>query len=218
MPLLKQHMDFFFWKHPKAGREFQQLAAWENNRAGIASETEYFITDIEYATDIVRDGATKRVRLDMLGLKWLRKRGEDGSSCAPVFIEMKYGIKALGGKAGIRDHVDDLESLLENESTRAGLSQMIENQFKQLASMEHIKLNEGRLAQNVKLVDKPEVILLLSNCSPRGNALRNALDKVKKHSSFELRFFVANYAGYAMHDACMMDLDEFKRRLDRTAD
>lgn len=218
LPMLKQVMDAYFFRYRKTEREFQQTVAWENNRSGIAKETEYFITDIEYATNIDVAGKNKRVRLDMLGLKWPRERGDDGSKCTPVFIEMKYGINAIGGKAGIGNHISDLCGLLESDSAKYNLNQMIEYQFKRLADFELIDLAKGKSVENVKLVGTPEVIILLASCIPRGDALRKALEAIKNPSSFKLRFFVANFAGYGMHDVCMMNLDEFRSRLDPAAD
>src|ERR1700688_2408863 len=53
IPVLKEIINFHLTEESaKSEREFQQLVAWENNRSKIASETEYFITDIEHATDV----------------------------------------------------------------------------------------------------------------------------------------------------------------------
>src|SRR5512143_880479 len=53
LPLLKEIMNYHqAAQASKAEREFQQLVAWENNRSKLANETDYFITDIEYATDV----------------------------------------------------------------------------------------------------------------------------------------------------------------------
>lgn len=43
-------MDWWFHKHPKYEREFQQVIARENNNHGkISNGTDYYIADIEFA-------------------------------------------------------------------------------------------------------------------------------------------------------------------------
>jgi hypothetical protein len=203
-PVLKQIMDFYFAKHRKLEREFQQLVAWENNRSGIANSTEYFITDIEYAD--VLHGA----RLDMLGLKWPSTDRQDGSRCTPVLIEMKYGIGSYEGDAGIVKHVADLRGMLSRETTMDRLNQDIAGQFAQLDELKLVNFNKAKSFKNVEVVGKPEVILLLANHNPRSRTLLNALEKIEEPSGINLRFFAASFAGYGLHDACMMDLEEFR--------
>ena len=72
-------MNFHFADNRKSEREFQQLVAWENNRSAIANDTEYFITDVEFAD--VEQGT----RLDMLGLKWLSKDRKFNDRCKTCF-------------------------------------------------------------------------------------------------------------------------------------
>ena len=75
IPRLKEVMNSFFVDHPKSEREFQQLVAWENNRSAISNDTEYFITDIEFAD---REQGS---RTDMLGLKWRSNDRKDPTRC-----------------------------------------------------------------------------------------------------------------------------------------
>jgi hypothetical protein len=49
LQVLKGIMDFYFSEHSKPEREFQQLVARENNSSTIAKQTEYFVSDIEFA-------------------------------------------------------------------------------------------------------------------------------------------------------------------------
>jgi hypothetical protein len=220
MPLLKEIMNFYLTEQSaKSEREFQQLVAWENNRSKLAASTEYFITDIEYDTDVKSDdGAVKKARLDMLGLKWLSKDRQNSSSCAPVFIEMKYGTDAFAGKAGIADHIADLNIILSNEETRSSLNQIIAYQFNQLDRLGLVKFNRAKKHSEVVLADRPEVVFLLSNVNPRSSELSNILKLIQEPTSYKLRFFVANFAGYGMHEACMMDLRKFSDWVGRLAD
>ncbi|MEX0827326.1 MAG: hypothetical protein WD005_00060, partial [Haliea sp.] len=205
LPSLKQHMDFFFAKHPKPEREFQQLVAWENNRSGNANSTEYFITDIEYADG--KQGAL----LDMLGLKWLSHDRKYGSRCTPVLLEMKYGIDSYDGGSGIVKHISDLREIVDNEATMSELKRDIVGQFTRLYDLDLVRFNKSASVEKIELVAKPEVILLLANHNPRSRKLLNTLEKIGDVSGINLRFFVASFAGYGMHDSCMMDLVQFRK-------
>lgn len=209
LPSLKEIMNYYLATHAaKSEREFQQLVAWENNRSKLANETDYFITDIEYATDVEKDGETEQARLDMLGLKWLTT-GRKTSECAPVFIEMKYGTKAYAGTSGIKKHIDDLNKIL-SEDAQARLAETIATQFNRLDELKLVKFKPNSTHQGVKVVGRPEVIFLLANNNPRSGALARILEEIDEPTNYDLRFFVASYAGYAMHDKCMMGLDQFR--------
>jgi hypothetical protein len=207
LPALKEIMNTFLSVHAKSEREFQQLVAWENNRSPIANSTEYFITDIEYAD--VRQNA----RLDMLALKWLSHHRKDGSKCTPVFIEMKYGIGAYDGDAGIRKHIDDLESILDDPEKVHHLNRTIADQFNQLSALGLISFNRSKEFETVSVSGRPEVVFLLANHNPRSRRLLNIIEAIEEPKSFDLRFFSAAFAGYGMHEDCMMTLDAFRERL-----
>ncbi|MET4033425.1 MULTISPECIES: hypothetical protein [unclassified Bradyrhizobium] len=83
----------------------------------------------------IRGREPKSARLDMLGLKWLSTNRKDGSKCTPVFIEMKYGIDAYDGEAGIKKHIQDLQSILSDPAKVHELSQTIADQFNQLSEL-----------------------------------------------------------------------------------
>jgi hypothetical protein len=205
LPTLKEIMNSFFAKHRKSEREFQQLVAWENNRSAISNETEYFITDIEHAD------VKQRARIDMLGLKWLSMQRKDGLRCKPVFIEMKYGIGAYDGAAGIAKHVGDLNAMLGTEEARDQFNQIIANQFNKLWRLGLVQFNKSEKFDGVHLSGTPEVVFLLSNHNPRSRKLLNTLSAIEDSPHFDLRFFVASFAGYGMHESCMLNLEDFRR-------
>jgi hypothetical protein len=181
-----------------------------HNRSKLAIETEYFITDIEHDTDVETADGTEKARLDMLGLKWLSTDHKDSSKCTPVFIEMKYGMGALTGKSGIAGHIAHLNNILSNKATRTRLNQIIASQFNQLDKLGLVRFNKSKKHTDIVLTDKPEVVFLLSNVNPRSKKLSDILESIDESENYKLRFFVANFAGYGMHEACMMDLEDFK--------
>jgi hypothetical protein len=204
LPTLKEIMNGFFATHKKSEREFQQLVAWENNRSAISNETEYFITDIEHAD------TKQRARIDMLGLKWPSTHRKSGLRCTPVFIEMKYGIGAYDGAAGIAKHVSDLNAMLSTPDARDQFNQTIANQFNKLSRLGLVNFNKTKAFDGVQVSGTPEVIFLLSNHNPRSQKLLSTLATIEESPHFHLRFFVASFAGYGMHESCMMNLEDFK--------
>ena len=182
LPALKELMNCYFSAHAKSEREFQQLVAWENNRSPISNSTEYFITDIEYAD------VSHNARLDMLGVKWLSRNRKSGSTCTPVFVEMKYGIGAYDGDAGIGKHIDDLQSILGNPVKVGELSETIADQFNQLAALDLITFNRSAAVEKVSVSGRPEVIFLLANHNPRSRKLLNIVRSIEEPKNFDLRF------------------------------
>ncbi|MBR0689877.1 hypothetical protein JQ594_28470 [Bradyrhizobium manausense] len=208
---LKEIMNSYFATKRKSEREFQQLVAWENNRSIISNETEYFITDIEFAD---RDQGAK---LDMVGLKWLSGHRRDETRCTPVLIEMKYGIGAYDGDAGIAKHITDLEGILANPVKRESINKTIEDQFDQLLKLQLVDFNKHARYNRALVSGRPEVIFLLANHNPRSKRLLNILEEIKEPADFDLRFFNASFAGYGMHNARMLGLNDFKELLRQLA-
>lgn len=211
-PHLKEMMDLYFSKHSKPEREYQQLVARENNYSTISNESEYFISDIEFADSGL--GA----RFDMLAIRWLATDRKDGSNCRPVLIEMKYGDGALGGSCGLLDHLKDIDQLISDDATYKGLLEMMETQFNQLVELGLLKFNRGSHGAKIKLSGNPEVIFLLANHNPRSTKLSSILADENvvpydQNPHFDLRFFVSNFAGYGLHSDCMQTLTQFRTLL-----
>jgi hypothetical protein len=213
-PIYKNIMDEFFCIHPKPEREFQQLAARENNHSTISNESEYFVSDIEFADSSL--GA----RFDMLAIRWSASQRTNGSRCRAVLVEMKYGDGALDGKAGLIKHLQDIEALIKNGSRYAMLLQTMEAQFNQLDQLGLLKFNRSKNGTKIKLDanERPEVVFILSNHNPRSSKLKTILnnpeiDIFEQLHSFDLRFYVASFSGYGLHEKCMLPLAEFRKLL-----
>ena len=213
-PARKSIMDDFFAEHPKPEREFQQLVARENNNSGISNESEYFISDIEFADSGL--GA----RFDLLAIRWLASQRKDGSQCRAALMEMKYGDGAIGGKAGMLKHLQDIGALISNRDLYADLLMTMESQFNQLDQLGLLNFNHCTNETKVKLDsnDKPEVIFLLANHNPRSSKLSTILDDpeiqaYERSPHFDLKFYMARFAGYGLHSDCMLDLAEFRQFL-----
>lgn len=215
-PTLKQTMDISFSMNNKPEREFQQLIARENNCSSISGETEYFITDIEFSDPSIP------ARFDLLAVKWLAAERKNGRNCKPVLIEMKYGDDALSGNAGLIKHLQDIDKLLTDTERYSSLLKTMNSQFSQLDALELLKFKHPADGCQVNLTTEsnPEVLFVLANHNPRSTKLKQILDdpvfiKYAQSSRFDLKFFVAKFAGYGFHEDCMISLAEFRQLLSR---
>jgi len=209
-PSRKNIMDEYFSTYGKAEREFQQLIARENNNSTISNESEYFVSDIEVTEPYAR--------FDIMAIRWLAAQRKNGSNCKAALIEMKYGDGALGGSAGLVKHLKDMEKLISNKDSYAKLLETMESQFNQLDELGMLKFNKGTSNAKVKLNadEKPEVIFILANHNPRSPKLKTILsdpeiDKYAQSQLFDLKFYVASFAGYGLHAKCMLPLVEFRK-------
>jgi len=212
-PRIKEAMDLWFSHHPKLEREFQQVVARENNNSSVSNQTEYFITDVEYA-----DTGTG-ARFDMLAIKWLRSKRKHGGSCIPAFIEMKFGDKALAGSSGLTKHLNDFTKFINADAYQDSLKAM-QSQFSIMRELKLIRFgsNGNDYVVTLDAQKKPEVIFMLAGHNPDSPKLGKFLEEVRNLDldklPFDLRFYVANFAGYGLHDNCMYDLAKFSGLVD----
>ena len=211
-PSRKNIMDEYFSTYGKAEREFQQLIARENNNSTISNESEYFVSDIEVAEPYAR--------FDIMAIRWLAAQRKNRSNCKAALIEMKYGDSALTGSAGLLKHLKDMEKLITNKDGYSKLLETMESQFTQLDELGLLKFNKGTSNAKVKLNpdEIPEVIFVIANHNPRSPKLKTILrdpeiDKYAQSQLFDLKFYVASFAGYGLHAKCMFPLVEFLKLL-----
>lgn len=214
IPVLKELMDFWLKKYPKLEREFQQLIERENNRSSISNQSEYFITDIEFADSSI--GA----RFDILAVKWPANKRCNGNECVPVFIEVKYSDNTLKGPAGIIKHLEDINKYITDESTYRSIIEVMNLQFNQLDELGLIKFRHASGFSGMKLdtTKKPEVIIVLANHNPRSKRLKRVLKDKRcleyaDSEVFDLKFYVSSNGGYGMHTANMLSYDEYTQQL-----
>lgn len=210
IPKLKEIMDFYFVKHPKQEREFQQLIARENNYSTISNEAEYFITDIEF------DNGSKSGCCDMLAIKWKgRNDRKNTKNCSIALIELKYGDNALDGNAGIISHIKNMTKSIKKEYDI--ILETCESQFNQLDELGLIKFNKSQAIDKIKLSkdNNPEIIFLFANHNPSKPKLKEILSSKEFNNNidkkFDIKFNVSSFGGYALYNKNMHTLEEFKK-------
>jgi len=202
IPLLKEQMDFWFAKHPKSEREFQQLIVRENNFQGPFNGTDYYIFDIEYEKD--------KSRFDLIAARWLANaKDHKVKKVGLSIIEMKYMEGALSGKAGLKKHITDLTKFFNNPSKTEAFKDEMKGVFNQKHGLGLIKSKHTIEA----FYDvKPEVILIFANHKPASKKLYNELTTIApllEGAPFVLKIAVSNFMGYGLYLQSIYDLDTF---------
>jgi hypothetical protein len=216
IPIIKAEMDSWFCGHQRLEREFQQLVARENNCSTVSQGTDYFITDIEYAN------SENHSKFDMLAVKW--KSGSErrtGKKASLSFVEVKYGDHALRRVAGLRDHIKDLVSFLDNPARKRDILSEVTGLFNQKRSLGLLKDTK----RDIDIQDSSplEFILLLANHNPSSTILKTELSLIRDSDHYkkllslgcELKIATASYLGYGLYDQNMIPLEVF---LDKMSD
>ena len=203
----KQALDIYLTSKKTAEREFQQLIVRTNNYSSIDNSTDYFIVDIEYA----KQGS----RFDLVALSWpsesfLRKLTK-GYKPRLMIIEMKYGEAALGGKAGLTKHHQDIETFIQNSSLNQNFKLEMEYLFLQKLQLGLIPCLERKKewVDPIRFDDQMDIGYLIADHDPASKRLINELVKLPVENT---KFVTSNFAGYALFNENVFGLAEFKGR------
>jgi hypothetical protein len=207
-PLVKQAMDFYFTKHMKEEREYQQLVVRENNYSSVANSTDYFIIDIEYDNH-------KQARFDIVAIEWdsdtsIRKL-KKAHKPKLVVIEMKYGDGAFNGKAGISKHITDFTNFIAQPQTVAEFKEEMLHVFRQKRQLGLITCLSGDGNSNIvtQFADEIELIFLIANHDPASSILRTVLNSLNNNN---LKFMTSNFTGFGLFKENVFDYHEFLQR------
>ncbi len=218
VPLHKEIMDFYFAKHQKLEREFQQLILRENNNSGkVTDSTDYYILDIEYAFNgSNQSGDEISARYDMLAVRWasegsIRKKTQN----LPIsFIEVKYGDGAMGSGAdvtisGIHKHINDYINFRKDSSMLMALAEDMAKVFNQKHKLGLISSYQDR-ENNLNISLNPndvEFLFALANHDPAKGKLLEEMKKAieewkgKPEEKYlgEIRVAISSLIGYGLH-------------------
>lgn len=210
IPYYKQIMDFWFSCNRRLEREFAQITVRDNNRHGDNSHaTDYYIVTSEYPY-LHENG--KNSNFDMTAIKWLSESAVRKNKTAPTLaiIEMKYGDGALDGKAGLADHLRDVDDFLHT----ADLQQVRVDQakvFSQKCKLGLIPDMKDKPSNITIDSDNVELIFLLANHDPASRILKKIVSAFHPNDySFTIKIAFASMMGYCLYDDRMMTLDKFK--------
>ena len=210
VPIYKQAMDRWFSEYPKYEREFQQLVERDNNRHGeISHATDYYIVD----TELVYEDA----RFDMVAVHWPSIGAVRKNLHAPklVFIEMKYGDRALSGTAGLMDHLKDFEHFRQAVNLPAICADYAEV-FRQKCELGLIP-DMKALPHDITIQSTDiALIFLLANHDPEKTGLHTIVTGLQATNyPFPVKFAAASMMGYGLYDEMMYSIQEFQTYLSR---
>jgi hypothetical protein len=205
VPFLKHEMDLWFGKHPKDEREFQQIMLRENNFGKSAKNTDYFICDIEYANP--------NGRFDLIAVHWPSSaaKRKNNKSLGLAFIEMKYLDNSLAGKAGLKEHIENICKFLGKRNKLAEIKDEMKKVFNQKWVLKLIN-NENPIESFSD--NKPEYILALVNHDPESTILKRELKMLPPCPHMNLKVAVSSFMGYGLYDQNIYTLDAFLRRFE----
>jgi hypothetical protein len=203
LPRLKQAMDVSGKLSEE--REVQQNIARDNNIGGVARATDFYVCDIEYASE--------HGRFDMIAVHWpstpsARKEQHDRRL---VLAEVKYGDGALGGKAGLHDHIDDVNQLLAFPANVAALKREMVAVFNQKRELELINCEKDLEGFST---EKPQLLLVLVNHDPGKSELRKLLQKLPPSPHADVCIANACLLGYGLFDPAVLPLEKAMTRFE----
>jgi hypothetical protein len=177
-PTIMSEMDSWFAAHPKPERDFQHNLIKQNQKDPI-------VLDIEYAGWT----ADRRLfRLDMLALR----KTPDGYHL--IIIENKFGTGAIGGKAGLKKHYDDIAEIL---SFQKSCDELIDSVISIAANKTELGLINAPLSRND--IKDHEVLFIFANFNAKSRTIANEVNRITQTIPARLMFIPAtqttiNYA------------------------
>jgi hypothetical protein len=203
LPRLKHAMDLSGKLSEE--REVQQNIARDNNVGGVARATDYYVCDIEYASD--------HGRFDMIAVHWpstssVRKEQHDRRL---VLAEVKYGDGAVGGRAGLHDHINDVNQFLAISANVDALKQEMVAVFNQKRELELINCEKdlGGFSN-----EKPQLLLVLVNHDPGKSKLRKLLQTLPPSPHADVCIATACLLGYGLFDPAVLPLEKAMARFE----
>lgn len=207
-PLLKREMDFSFYKNKKNNeRETQQLIIRENNMSNVANDTDYYISDMEYAN------RSNGSRFDLIGIKWLSTAGsrKKCKSSNIAMMELKYGDSAMTGSAGIVKHFQDMDKFISTGKLNDLIIE-VQTQFNQKVELGLV--NKCNKKIQIDTTTNPEFIILCANHKNASKVLvRELRIATEKYNDLlykiDVRIAIANCLGYGLYANNMINIEDF---------
>lgn len=162
----------------KSGLEFE---VQQNIALGNRSfNNRFVVVDMEWQlpqSDIKKEERISKTRFDLVVVD--TKKNDMGEN--DIYLgELKVGMGAIGGKSGIKDHVEKTSKFIRNAKACAALRDDVESIIRQKSDLGLFEGNHTGL----NLSGKPRMMLILAY---RGNEEKNALKVQEKNAKDEAR-------------------------------
>ena len=162
----------------KTGLEFE---VQQNITLGSRSfNNRFVVVDMEWQlpqSDIKEEEKISKTRFDLVVVD--TKKNDMGEN--DIYLgELKVGMGAIGGKSGIKDHVEKTSKFIRNAKACAALRDDVESIIRQKSDLGLFEGNHTGL----NLSGKPRMMLILAY---RGNEEKNALKVQEKNAKDEAR-------------------------------
>ena len=209
VPHLKHAIDQY---GPKSEREAQQVLLRENNFAGGARSTDYYICDIEYNVGNV---GLPGGQFDMVGVHWPSKPADRKKMTDRplVFVEVKYGEGALDGASGIESHVKDINNFLSAAERVQSFKEDMVAVFNQKRDLGLIRCKRDLVSFSEDSKERPRILLVLVNQDPDKSKLGEVLEALPESPMADLYIANGSFMGYGLWDQRMYSIEEVKTRL-----
>ena len=200
-PGLKRAMDSWpSQTRDNAEKEFQQLAARENNFGSVARDTDYYVCDIEYQSG--------QGRFDMIAVHWpsesaVRKHTSDRRL---VFVEVKYGDSALNH---LHAHVRDVNDFAADPHRLENFKQDMVGVFNQ--KWELGLINCGKKLQSFS-GERPLMLLVFANHDPQKSTLSRLLHSLPASPHVGVSIATASFLGYGLYEHCIHPVQTVLKR------
>lgn len=146
-------------KRMKFEKQAQQRLFIDNNNN---SESEWFCIDLEYTKSLQGKKKAEDWRFDIIAINKV-------PPFRVALIELKYGVGALGGKSGIRTHVEDFYSFFKNHKFEILKPEIVSIIHK----LHLLGVNVPEVLRNITIEDvasEPEFYFITLNNNPTNNS------------------------------------------------
>lgn len=212
----KELLDNYEDKGEQLEKEFQQALVTDNNCRSISNGTDYFIIDIEYE----QKGSG---RFDALAVHWPKNKRKKAADLQIAFIEVKAGLGAIRGNAGVGEHYKSLVKFLndlDRYKKRDVFCKDLEKMIKQLRELGLWNIeNDNPITLTLT---KPQLIYVVIDYNPKSTKLDCEIRKINKFKSnykhkisFETLFATSSLMGYGMYDKFMLPMEDILKYLGR---
>jgi len=169
--LISDEMDAWFKVNPNPERDFQHTLTKNTHSNFQIIDIEYAIRDMNIRNRNIINGTKVKelFRLDMLA-----SYEQDGQQKL-IIVENKYGDN-LGGSSGVKQHLDDINFILNNAVLKTQLISSVNSILDNKQSLGLIN-NINRFDSNSTI----EVLFILANYSKGINVIQNIANNVKSN-------------------------------------